>query len=955
MKKLILIFITFYAFQFVFPNDMPGAKNAHCSPEQFLNPDKIYAPYFFWFLDKPIDNPQAQQDIHNMAVEMLKNGFNPGYVHARFNMVGEPDLPFEQWLSDAWFNAYESVLNEVKDENAAMGFVNEYWWPSGRAVGRVLKKNPDLFAESLYWKTMDVTGGTTIEVEEAFFVVAVKRKSVIGRPQSASGGELKVSKSDSGLLSAISETPSPHTPALIASESLQLISRGEPTIWTAPADGNWRIYIFQKYYHPGCDGGRLDYLDTRLADEFLTQAHEPYTHQVGDYFGKSLSGVFVDHEGDYGYKMAWSNDVHQHYEKKNNRDIRLWMPLLLDKDVEGQFVKARWDWFDAVSDVYVEFFKSVNQWCLDHNLYAISNLWEESLMWQAGAVGDFFKAQRAFSMPGTDALGLRVLEPHDFMETKSVCEFEGRRFQSEIMGGAGYWGFDNIQIKKAANAAITWGISHVVPHAVWLTRNLDGNPWLPDWYDQNPWWPQMHEWADFVRRASYINSCGHSAADVLLLNPMDSVWGLCGPGVFDPAFQGRVSGPAIQPLQTVADVFQTPEEVKQQSAWWRPPKMEEWFSPEVIHINKIYSQTINNLVEHRIEFLIADRYYMRQMRVENKKLEREPLQFKSIIMPAMNIIPRDVLETVLEFAQKGGTVYVLDCWPKGSTDMGLDDIKLTNLVETLKTCPTVVFCDSSLVPELQKKPDNLRAHFRFVDGEFDILQQHRRIDGVDYYWLANNTGVFQNCTICFPQDTSFLGFRQWNCETGKIRTADNSCRIDSVMVKLTFKPYEGFWLVQDNRTLPSGVLFEHKDPEIIHPQIFWTARIDTTIQPPIKQRIDIPSRFTKGTKIELTDWSTWGVAEFSGIVSYVGEFDVMKLTPKMILDLGEVNAGASVWINDKYIGDRLWPPYCFFYENAAHIGKNTIRVDVSNLRNNSQGDVRPAGMLGPIILEHVFE
>jgi len=94
--------------------------------------------------------------------------------------------------------------------------------------------------------------------------------------------------------------------------------------------------------------------------------------------------------------------------------------------------------------------------------------------------------------------------------------------QSEIMGGSGFWGFNNITIKQAANAAITWGVSHIVPHAIWATRTLQGNPWLPDWFDENPWWPQMHLWSDFVTRASFINSLGHSAADVLLLNPMDS-------------------------------------------------------------------------------------------------------------------------------------------------------------------------------------------------------------------------------------------------------------------------------------------------------------------------------------------------------------------------------------------------------------------------------------------------
>ena len=109
----------------------------------------------------------------------------------------------------------------------------------------------------------------------------------------------------------------------------------------------------------------------------------------------------------------------------------------------------------------------------------------------------------ASSMPGTDCLALNALKIHDFKETQSVTEFENRRMQSEIMGAAGCWGFNHITIKQVANAITTWGVSHVVPHGVFMTRKLSGNPSLPDWYEQNPMWPYLHHWTDFVRRASY--------------------------------------------------------------------------------------------------------------------------------------------------------------------------------------------------------------------------------------------------------------------------------------------------------------------------------------------------------------------------------------------------------------------------------------------------------------------
>lgn len=962
MKILLQVILLLAVSLTAFSNEMPGARPPVSFAElkeHFAEPDMLYAPFVFWFWDRPLDNPDIKIFIENMARTMIQQGLNPGYVHARFNMVGEPDLPFDQWLSDDWFRAFERVLSAGEEQNAYLGYVDEFWWPSGRAAGRVLEKNPDLWAESLYWKTLDVAGGTTVEVSESFFVVAARLHSADRRPETGQRpAECRRQNNPEEILHDLAQVRqsqffaaqrdslelTPHTPAVIQSSTLQLIGSGDSFTWQAPQSGAWRVYIFIKYFHPGCDGGRLNYLDKRLAQAFLKEAHAPYADRFPRQLGERIPGVYIDHEGDYGYKLAWSTDLSTHYRQKNGRDIRLWMPLLFDEDVEGIFVTARWLWFDAVSDLYVEFFEETNEWCANHRMYAVSNLWEESLMWQASAVGDFFRAQRVFSMPGTDALGLRILEPHDFMESKSVCEFEGRRFQSEIMGAAGFWGFNNITIKQAANAAITWGISHVVPHAVWLTRTLDGNPWLPDWYAQNPWWPQMFLWSDFVRRAGYINSHGHVVADVLLFNPMDSVWGLCGPGVFDPAYKGRVSGAAIQPLRTAEDIDQTPETVKEQSSWWRPPKMDEWYSRDVHHINKIYSQAINDLVTFRVEFLVVDAHYMRQMKIEGHEFVRDPFRFKSLILPALKIVPRDVAQQALNFAQCGGYVYVIASWPDGSIEVGLNDAEMDDIVAALKANSHVIFCDSTLAPELEKNSASLRSHLDFLDGEFAMLQQHRRIDNRDFFWLANNTGRPQKCRL--RQTGRSMAFAKWNCESGDIETIPVEPQSDGVFFALHFDPYEAFWLVE-SKECPTEQCRPVK-ADTFDVSTSWLVTLNSTQQPPVDHVPKIPATFNAGALVQPADWSEWDLDSFSGVLTYQTEFDCSSVGQAVTLDLGDVFVSASVFVNGKPVGRRLWPPYSFDVTPAIRPGVNKIEIVVANLLNNCYGDARPSGLLGPV-------
>ncbi|MBN1815768.1 MAG: hypothetical protein JW828_00315, partial [Sedimentisphaerales bacterium] len=678
--------------------------------------------------------------------------------------------------------------------------------------------------------------------------------------------------------------------------------------------------------------------------------HQPYADRFGRRMGTSIPGVFVDNEGDYGYKLAWSDHLDRRYREKWNSDIRLWMPLLFDQDAEGLYAKARWEWFEVVSDIYSEYLGATNRWLAERGMYCISNLWEESLMWQAGAVGDFMKTQRSYSLPGTDCLGLNALKPHDFKETQSVTEFEGRRMQSEIMGAAGFWGFNPITIKQVANAVTAWGISHVVPHGIFTTRKLEGNPWLPDWYEQNPMWPWLHLWTDFVRRASFINSHGHTVADVLLLNPMDSVWALSGPGAFDPSLEGRVPVPAVMPLQGPENVEQTPEEFKKNSAWWCPPKMDEWFSQQVRDINAAYSSAIDDLTNARIEFLIADRHYMGQMQLEGKTLVRPPFRFKAVVLPPMVVLPYETAETILRFARVGGYVYALGSLPSGSVENGMNDLAMQQRMRELEGLPTFVRCPNGIKEILARGTPGLQSHTEFYKGEFDMLQQHRQIDGQDFFWLVNNTHKSQTCTLRFP---GLQGrFQKWDCETGSRTPLPSTPVVSGSLVRLDFDPYQAYWVVHDSSQPP--LTETGPKPEAVVLQTLegpWTVQIDPAIQPPLEHKPVIPEGLiAPNTQTKpLDNWQGWGLERFSGYVDYSITIHVKSAQGRFILDLGKVRHLAEVWINGQSLGKRLWPPFVFDVSEVLQTGKeNQIRIRVGNLINNNYGQEAESGLFGPV-------
>lgn len=724
----------------------------------------------------------------------------------------------------------------------------------------------------------------------------------------------------------LSEARLPYLKASIRSATLRLIGSGDKFQWTAPQESRWwRVYTFKKIL-----GGDVNCIDERLAAAFVEIAHKPYAEHFGNRMGKSIPGVFCDTEGNYGNGngLVWSDSLAPRYRTNTGRDVRLWVPLMLDDDVEGLSARARFDWFDAVSDLYAGYYAGITDWLADRGMYHIANVWEESLQWQASCVSDHMKVQRAFTMPGTDCLGLKAYDIHDFKETQSVSEFENRRVQSEIMGAGGWSTFNPITIKECVNSVVAWGINHVAHHGVFMTRVLEGNVWTPDWYDENPMWSNMRLWADFTRRASYVNSHGHVNPDVLLLNPMESVWALLG--------------------QT-------------DKLWWSPVAghvgyIDELYSKQVQDINTVYSDAMRLLSTNRVEYLIADRHYVKQMRADGPELVRGEFRFKTVVLPPLAVLPLDVARKIVDFAQAGGRVYTLGSLPTGSTDNGLHDPAMGSLMRELQAQATVKTCPQGLKHELEAKSTGLESPIQFVSGEFPMLQLRRRIDNRDFFWLVNNSHQARQCEV---QAVGVGGGASvWDCETGEILPVASAKKGNGSRLQLAFEPHQAYWLVfdpkQSVRSRPVMALPEEQ--ALLAVEGPWSVRIDSSVQPNLEHEVKLPESLTGpgGATHDLTLWETWKEipAQFSGLVDYSREVTLPRFKGDLVLDLGKVHHFAEVWVNGKWVGAKLWPPHKFTTD-AFQPGKNKIRVRVGNLVNNNYKMPSPSGLLGPVSVKTV--
>jgi hypothetical protein len=415
---------------------------------------------------------------------------------------------------------------------------------------------------------------------------------------------------------------------------------------------------------------------------------------------------------------------------------------------------------------------------------------------------------------------------------------------------------------------------------------------------------------------------GHAVPDVLLYNPIESAW-----------------------IQADADILD----------------VEMWsFSEDhpggkrINTIDRVYANAIADLTAARVEFLVGDRYYLKQMEVRAGDLVRGEFAFRTLVLPALDILSLETARKIVDFAKAGGRVYALAELPAASAENGMGDSRMKGLMDNLRSQPTFTACPEDGLKSLLDQPaPGLDSPVRFASGAFAMLQHRRRIGGLDFFWLANNTNEWQTCEVALRgvHGVAFI----WDCETGGIRLVASADKSDGSKLALVFKPYEAYWLVFNPMGAP------HNGPPERRPETesvatiggSWKVLYDAKIQPVMEYPMTPPAVFVKGVEKPLQDWKAWGLEKFSGLLEYSKTITVDKPGKGLELDLGKVCHVAEVWVNDKSCGARLWGPYVFDVGGVLRTGANEVRVRVANLINNSYGEYMESGLLGPVRLVKV--
>lgn len=644
--------------------------------KEFKNPDIKYSPYTFFFLNDEFEIPHMLE----MQKKIEKKGMSIGYLQDR-------GITKNKFLTDGYFKTVKALA-----ENASIpfGLCDEI----GGMYGASCLEYDIPRAVSLSERKEKIQSGYI--VPKCFFAVSFKREN-----------------------------------GLIKTDSMRLLQIGDAE------NENTDIYIFEKYHARSRSGSDIDYLNPKTAEIITENVYEKIKDNLSEFFGNKISGMFMDIEGDFGYKNAYSERLAEKYSELYGEDIHLLMPLLYEEDTECKWREARYRYFEAVSFVYSEFFGKISEWCRKNGLEFTGHTWEENLYGQVMQEGDFYRIEKNFSIIGTDSLRLECYSMREFAEARTVSHFENKRLMCETIGCSGN-ALSALEIKRAVSCMTAWGVSHIIFHGIYSNRSIEKMGFMPDMFDNNTYWDGFSKISDFIKRISYITDSTKICADTVVLNPIDSVKSFLGDYAFesDKDFSGYII--------EQRDMLKCSRGL------------------EIKEIEESYSRVIEELVRRHTEFLVYDTVYLNTADFEG---------IKNIIVPSMPVISKEVLLRLKSLSERGINIRFVGRTPLFSIENDGDDLR--DILSSIKNAYSEL---------------NISPGISLENKAFDFISSHRVSGNRHYFWIYNNTSEKQHGKFKFGGIKGAA--RKLNCENGEIIPLYT----DGNLIYADFEPYEAFYI-----------------------------------------------------------------------------------------------------------------------------------------------------------------
>ncbi len=684
----------------------------------FPNPSVAYRGKPFWSWNGELRGEELVRQAHIMK-EMGLGGY---FMHSRAGLITE-------YLGDEWFDLINEVADAAEADGMEAWLYDEDRWPSGSAGGKVTV-DPQYRMKSLY---IYESAPDAVEWNDQSIALYVGRVDGINL---YTYKELDTS--------AVACAGCAKRAVKAAVEELSPAAADEPGVWKA-----LRFAIVPDAPNSNYNGTTyIDTMSRAATDKFIEMTHEAYARRCGDRLGRSIKGIFTDEphrghcfdnrretDGVMSCALCWTDDIFEEFEHRYGFAVRPILPELFYRLRGEKVAPCKLHYIDLADSLFLErFAKPLNDWCNAHNIQFTGHvLHEDSLMNQTVPEGSLMRFYEYMGYPGVDCLTEHNRCYWIVKQLSSAARQLGKKWLlSELYGCTG-WHFNFKAHKAVGDWQALFGINLRCQHLSWYTMEGESKRDYPaSILHQSPWYHDYAKVEDYFARFGLVMSEGEADCDVLLLNPIESVW--C------QAYAGWA--------QWIANV-----------------------SPDVAPYEQRYAELFHMLTGNHIDFDYGEEEMMsRHARVEINEEGRPVLRvgkatYRTVIVSNMLTVRPSTLRLLDEFMSRGGKVIFA-----GDVPAYVDAVKSDEPAELAKRGISVAYDEAELVAAV-------RAHTKAYvgvtndqgDAARDVFVQVRRgFGGEGYAAVLLNTDrehARENLTLSLAVPAGYR-VEEWDLESG---------------------------------------------------------------------------------------------------------------------------------------------------------------------------------------------
>ncbi|MCC6728270.1 MAG: hypothetical protein IT208_02925 [Chthonomonadales bacterium] len=476
---------------------------------QFLNPGNAYRGKPFWSWNGLLERGELLRQI-GVLRDMGMGGF---FMHSRTGLVTE-------YLGEEWFAHINACADEAERLGMEAWLYDEDRWPSGTAGGAVTR-DPAFRMRFVQMRIEPAESHAPREGDLATFACQLDGLAFADLTRLREGAP-----------------PPPGRSVLV----FRIVEMAPDTFY------NGYTYV--------------DTMNRAATERFIALTHERYREECGDRLGRSIKGIFTDepHRGalmdpfgsphmDCEHQVPWTGDLPERFRERFGYDLLERLPELFLQPGGRRVSQVKWHYVELLQELFLDrFLRPIDGWCREHGVVLTGHvLHEDSLAAQTAMCGSVMRCYEHMGWPGIDLLTEGNRGYWVAKQLQSVARQIGRRWLlSELYGCTG-WQMSFEAHKAVGDWQALFGVNVRCPHLSWYTMEGEAKRDYPaSIFHQSAWWKDYRHVETYFARMGLAMSQGEARCDILVLDPVESMWCQVHPGW--ARFLGAVD-PELQELE----------------------------------------------------------------------------------------------------------------------------------------------------------------------------------------------------------------------------------------------------------------------------------------------------------------------------------------------------------------------------------------------------------------------